>query len=213
MPRLLWNILIPILLIGGAALAVFFGLNALLPPQKPLNPAAGQSAPAKTTAPVTTPAPAATAEPKPAPSANPAATATGTSSGVPAKQEGSLVQLSTTQLTGDVAALEKRLAQAGPVRYRILVVDDAAGTDKTDYVDVLASKWNEPKADTLLLVVFAREGFDIRFYMGTNFHTKGVKVAEMLGLIRGQYFPRSSKGDAAGGLIALIQAVDQRMSQ
>lgn len=210
MPRLLWNILIPILLIGGAALAVFYGLNALLPSEKPLNAGAGQTAPAKTTTPVTTPAPPATSDPKPAPSTTPA---TGTSTGVPAKQEGSLVQLSTTQLTGDVAALERRLAQAGVVRYRILVVDDAGGEDKTDYVDELAGKWNEPKADTLLLVVFAREGFDIRFYMGNEFHTKGIKVADMLGWIRGEYFPRSSKGDAAGGLIALIQAVDQRMSQ
>lgn len=211
MPRLLWNILIPILLIGGAALAVFYGLNALLPSQKPLNTGAGQSAPAGTAAPVTAPTPATTPDPKPAPAATSAAT--GTSTGVPAKQEGSLVQLSTTQLTGDVAALERRLAQTGVVRYRILVVDDAGGGDKTDYVDELAVKWNEPKPDTLLLVVFAREGFDIRFYMGNEFHTKGIKVADMLGWIRGEYFPRSSKGDAAGGLIALIQAVDQRMSQ
>lgn len=209
MPRLLWNILIPILLIGGAALAAFFGLNSLLPSRAPLNPPAAQSSSATPAVPAAKPAPTQAPDSKPAPT--PASTANKT--GVPARQEGSLVQLSATPLTGDVAALEQKLAQAGPVRYRILVVDDANGSDKNDYVGLLATKWNEPRADTLLLVIFAREGFDIRFYMGTNFHTKGVTVADLLGMIRGQYFPKTSKGDAAGGLIALIQAVDQRMSQ
>lgn len=117
-----------------------------------------------------------------------------------------------TQLPGDQAALDRYLNAAGPVNYKILVIETTDGEDKTAYLDRVAATWDEPKENTLLLVLFKQDNWDIRFFMGARFGQAKVSVNEMLTLVRQQYLARSQKGDVAGGLAALMEAVNQRMS-
>lgn len=129
---------------------------------------------------------------------------------VPPKQEQALVHTAADPLPGDAKALEQALKAHSEVHYRILTVDDA-GEDKTDWLDRVAAEWGEPRPDTLLLVIFARDNYDIRFYMGANFRSQDVTVDEMLKMVRTFYFPKSQKGDVAGGLASLVTEVNWRM--
>jgi hypothetical protein len=116
-------------------------------------------------------------------------------------------------LPGDVKALEAALAAGGPVAYKVLVIDSTDGEDLTAYLDRVAAEWQQPAQDTLLLVIFTRENYDLRFYMGPGFRARGVTVEEMLSLVRSQYFAtKNQDGDVAGGLTNLIGAVSKRMS-
>jgi uncharacterized membrane protein YgcG len=131
---------------------------------------------------------------------------------IPEKQPQVALQNTTdVQLPGDAKALEAALQAGGPVQYKILVIDSSDGEDKTDYLDRVAEKWGLPAADTLYLVLYAKENYDIRFYMGANFRSGNVSVDEMLGMVRNLYLAKSQKGDTAGGLADLINAVNQRM--
>lgn len=114
-------------------------------------------------------------------------------------------------LPGDVKALDAALAASGPVKYKVLVIDSTDGEDLTAYLDRVAAEWQQPAQDTLLLVIFTQENYDLRFYMGPGFRAKGVTVEEMLSLVRAQYFATKAKGDVAGGLVKLIGAVNERM--
>lgn len=68
-------------------------------------------------------------------------------------------------LPGDAKALEQALQAASPVKYKVLVIDSTEGED----LDRVAESWGQPKADTLLLVLFTQDNYDLRFYMGANF--------------------------------------------
>lgn len=114
-------------------------------------------------------------------------------------------------LPGDQSAWKQALDAPSPVRYRVLVIDDTDGEDRTDYLDRMAEKWGLPAADQLYLVIFTKANYDLRFYMGANFRAKGVTVDEMLTLVRTHYFVKSQKGDVAGGLADLVNAVNRRM--
>ncbi len=117
-----------------------------------------------------------------------------------------------SELPGDNSSLEKALLVESTVKYKILVIDSTDGEDKTAYLDRVAESWGQPKADTLLLVVFTQDNYDLRFFMGANFRTQNVSVDEMLKLVRGSYFAKSQKGNVAGGLADLITAVNARMA-
>lgn len=117
------------------------------------------------------------------------------------------------QLPGDGAALEEALKQSSPVQYKILVIDSTDEEDKTDYLDRVAEKWGLPGPDMLYLVIYTKENYDIRFYMGASFRTAGVTVDEMLGLVRTHYLAQKRDGDVSGALAELIAAVNHRMSQ
>lgn len=117
-----------------------------------------------------------------------------------------------TQLPGDAAALEEALKHTSPVRYKILVIDSTDEEDKTDYLDRVAEQWGLPGPDTLYLIIYTKENYDIRFYMGANFRTAGVTVDEMLGLVRTHYLAQKRDGDVSGALAELVGAVNQRMS-
>lgn len=132
---------------------------------------------------------------------------------IPPKQEQALINASSDQLPGDMAALKRELAYHSSIRYRILVVDDSGGMDKTDYLDQVAEAWGEPAPDTLLLVVFAQDNYDIRFYMGSNFRQMGATVDTMLKTVRTAYFPLSQKGNVAGGLARLLSVVSDEYSE
>lgn len=116
-------------------------------------------------------------------------------------------------LPGDVESLEQALKNPGSVKYKVLVIDSTDGEDKTAYLDRVAAEWKQPAADTLLLVIFTRDNYDIRFYMGASFRANGVSVDEMLSLVRSRYFAGVRKGDVAGGLVSLMAAVDERMGR
>jgi len=117
------------------------------------------------------------------------------------------------QLPGDAAALEEALKRTDPVRYKILVIDSADEEDKTDYLDRVAEQWGLPGADTLYLIIYTKDNYDIRFYMGADFRSANVSVDEMLGLVRTHYLAGKRGGDVAGALADLIGAVNQRMSE
>lgn len=114
-------------------------------------------------------------------------------------------------LPGDALALDQALQADGPVKYKVLVVDSTNGEDKTAYLDRVASEWEQPAANSLLLVVFTQDNYDIRFYLGATFREHGVTVDDMLQLVRGTYLPKARQQDAAGGLTALIGAVNERI--
>lgn len=115
-------------------------------------------------------------------------------------------------IAGDMKALEKTLNESAPIRYRILVVNETEGEDPSAYLERVAAQWGEPKADSLLLVLFANDNWNLRFYMGSKLSAAGVTVDEMLALVRDHYFPRSRKGDPSGGLTDLVRAVNARMA-
>ncbi|HYG56610.1 MAG TPA: hypothetical protein VD902_00885 [Symbiobacteriaceae bacterium] len=130
---------------------------------------------------------------------------------IPADKGAWLIVAAGTRLPGDQAALEAAMEQPSPIHYKILVTDDAAGEDRTAYLDRVAQTWAQPAENTLLLVIFTAANNDIRFFMGHGFRQQGVTVDEMLGLVRTLYLPVASKGDAAGALAGLIRAVNTRM--
>lgn len=116
-------------------------------------------------------------------------------------------------LPGDLNRLERELNYRSSIRYRILVVEDSGSMDKTDYLDQVAAKWGEPAPDTLLLIIFARDNHDIRFYMGANLTRQGATIDSMLRTLRANYFPLSQKGDVADGLARFIAAVSDQYSE
>ncbi|MDF2630131.1 MAG: hypothetical protein K0R39_3962 [Symbiobacteriaceae bacterium] len=144
---------------------------------------------------------------KPAPVQAPSTSAPPTSSNgsTPGKAPGTI--------PGDQAALQAALAEKSAVRYEIVVADDTGGRDQDAYLDWLTAQKKWPEASSLVLVVYAKENYDLRFAMGATFFEKKVTVDEMLTLMRSSYFPKGSKGDPAGGLAELIRAVNQRLAK
>lgn len=117
------------------------------------------------------------------------------------------------EIPGDTAALKAALAEKSNVHYEIVLVDDTGGRDKDAYLDWLIAEKKWPEKSSLVLVVYAKDNYDLRFAMGADFFEKKVTVDEMLALIRSSYFPKGSKGDPAGGLADLIRAVNLRTAQ
>jgi uncharacterized membrane protein YgcG len=128
---------------------------------------------------------------------------------VPAKQDKPIVHAATAPLPGDMARLEKELAVQSNVKYKILVVDDTQGEDLTAYLDRVAAEWKEPAPESLLLVIAAKDNYNLRFFFGANLTQKGMTVEKMLELVRTHYFANSQKGEVAGGLAQLISAVNE----
>lgn len=125
--------------------------------------------------------------------------------------EVSLQNTTGVDLPGDTAALEAAIAAPGPVRYKILVIDSTEGEDRTAYLDRVAAERGVPGPDTLYLIIYTEDNYDIRFYMGANFRAAGVDVDEMLTLVRTHYLDGKREGDVAGALADLVEAVNQRM--
>ncbi|MFZ5824867.1 MAG: hypothetical protein ACOY94_11105 [Bacillota bacterium] len=130
---------------------------------------------------------------------------------VPNRSQAPVQLESATGLTGSEAELQAALRENSSVTYKILVVDEDP-TDRTAYLDQVLDEWGWPAANELLLVIFPKANYDIRFAMGANFRQSDLTVGEMLHLVRTQYLGRSQQGDAAGGLAALIRTVNLEMS-
>ena len=104
------------------------------------------------------------------------------------------------------------LSEASPVAYRVIVVGAIGGTDKTKYLDQVVAEHGKLAANEMILVVFAQDGYDIRFEMGSLFRQKGVTVDEALGLVRSQYQVKARAGEPENGLAALIRAINKRIA-
>lgn len=115
-------------------------------------------------------------------------------------------------MPGDMAALRAALGEGTALNYRIIVTDAPKGVDKTQYLDeMLAAKGWYPGKNELLLLVFPKDNFDIRFAMGALLFEKKVSVQAMLDLVRDNYFPKARTGDPATGLADLVRAVNQQV--
>jgi hypothetical protein len=121
------------------------------------------------------------------------------------------VQMETAAtLPGKPADLTDALKGPSPVGYKLLVVDENPA-DRTAYLDEVLADWEWPAAHEMLIVIFPKANYDLRFALGANFQESGVTVDEMLKLVRTEYFARSQKGDVYGGLAALAQSINKRM--
>lgn len=130
---------------------------------------------------------------------------------VPDKSPKTVQMETAATLPGNQADLASALKGPSPVAYKLLVVDESPA-DRTAYLDEVLAKWEWPAANELLLVLFPKANYDLRFALGADFRQNGVTVEEMLTLVRSEYFARSQKGDVYGGLAALAQAVNKRMA-
>lgn len=126
----------------------------------------------------------------------------------PQSQSGSLIP---PGVGGNTDALKLALGESTTVKYRLVVVIDTDGGDRTQYLDRLVAEQGQPAGDELLLVVFPKAGYDIRFAMGAIFRQKQVTVEELLGMVRSAYLPEVRKGDPAAGLAALVREVNRRV--
>jgi hypothetical protein len=124
-----------------------------------------------------------------------------------------IVDVSSRGLAGDRAALDQAMAESSAIHPRILVVDDTGdGRSLTDYLELVADQWGEPRHNSLLLVVFTGRNNNIRFWMGADMIRAGITVDEMLDWLHMIYFDRTHLGDPAGGLARLIRRVNLRMA-
>lgn len=114
-------------------------------------------------------------------------------------------------IPGGGADLERALAEASPVTYRIVGVGATNGRDRTELLDAILAANGWPTADQLVLVVFTQDGHDLRFAMGSVFRERGIEFSTLLALVRSEYQPRARQGDPAGGLAALIRAVNRQV--
>lgn len=103
--------------------------------------------------------------------------------------------------------MKQALAESQAVSYRIMVVGDTDGGDRTAYLDQLIEKQGRPGQNELLIVIFAKANYDIRFAMGTGFNGK-LAVADILAIVRNEYLPEARKGDPSAGIAKLVRAVN-----
>jgi uncharacterized membrane protein YgcG len=119
---------------------------------------------------------------------------------IPAQNQ-SMVTIDTQQgLPGSVKELKEALGELSAVHYQVIAIDDTQGEDREAYLDRVLAQWGWPEADTLLVVVYDRANFDVRFAMGADFRAQNVMVEEMVGLFRTHYFPAARQSDPALGL-------------
>lgn len=113
-------------------------------------------------------------------------------------------------LPGDLAALKAARAQKSSVTFEIVTVNEAV-SNRDAHLDTLLAQKKWPGPSMLVLAVYAKDGYDVRFAMGSAFTNK-VTVPDMLTIVRTTYLPKARENNAAGGLAELIKAVNQRMT-
>lgn len=131
---------------------------------------------------------------------------------VPRKDAANVQAEELAAVYGDLGEAKAALAEPSAVRYKVLIVSDSLPEDRTAYLDRVLAQWGWPEADQLLLVLFTKGNYDLRFAMGTDFGQMGVKVDEMVGYIHDLYVPELRKGDPGRALAAFIRTVNQRMA-
>jgi len=115
-------------------------------------------------------------------------------------------------LPGDTASLKEALKAETPVTYTIIVADDAPREmDKTLYLDQMLTERGYPKKNEILLVIFPQDNHNIRFALGALVFDRKISLESMLEMVQNQYLTRSRRGDPAGGLAALITAINEKV--
>jgi hypothetical protein len=130
------------------------------------------------------------------PSVPPAGTETNTAQPQPAQPSGAV--------PGDTKALEVALSAPSHLRYQIEVVTEPVD-DPTKYLDDRMAK-SPPGPNELLFLLFATKNYDIRFGMGAM--DPPLSADAVYAQVKATYLPK--KGDPAGGLAALITALNQQ---
>lgn len=198
------------------AAAVLAGCSAKTagpaPAPAPVPPVAAQPAPqVPATPPSPAPAPATPAPSTPSTPATPAPPTPATpaqsgSAGIAASSLQELVPLK------DAGTVRVALSEASPIAYRVIVAGDLGGVSKDQYLDQVVQAHGKLQGGELILVVYARDNYDVRFELGPLFRQRNVTAADILGLVRSVYQPKSRAGDPDGGLAALIRAINQRLA-
>lgn len=106
-------------------------------------------------------------------------------------------------LPGDSKALEAALSAPSPLSYQIEVVTEPVD-DLTKYLDDRLAK-NGPGPNELLFLLFATKNYDIRFGMGAM--SPPLSPDQVYAQVKAHYL--SNKTDPAGGMAALITALNQ----
>ncbi|MBY6278322.1 hypothetical protein, partial [Symbiobacterium thermophilum] len=108
-------------------------------------------------------------------------------------------------------ALREALRVQSPITYTIVLAHDAPREmDKTAYLDQMLAEQGYPGKNEILLVLFPADNYNIRFAMGSLVFDRRITLQQMLELVQSQYLTRSRQGDPAGGLAALINAINER---
>jgi len=115
-------------------------------------------------------------------------------------------------IPGDTEALKEALRVKSPVTYTIVIAHDAPREmDKTEYLDQMLAEQGYPGKNEILLVLFPADNYNIRFAMGALVFDRKITLQQMLELVQNQYLPRSRQGDPAGGLAALVSAINEQV--
>lgn len=154
------------------------------------------------------PTPPQQSEPQPTPK-TPQEPDTPSPSDAPEKPEEPDLQI--PELPGDMEALREALRAPSPITYTIVIAHDAPREmDKTAYLDQMLAEKGYPGKNEILLVLFPADNYNIRFAMGALVFDRKITLPQMLELVQTQYLTRSRQGDPAGGLAALINAINQQ---
>mgnify|MGYP001317448339 CR=1 FL=1 len=157
------------------------------------------------------PSPPPQTEPQPAPNPTPPEEPNTPSPPADAPEEPAQAGPDAPDLPGDMEALKAALQIPSPITYTIIVAHDAPREmDKTAYLDQLLAEQGYPGKNEILLVLFPADNYNIRFAMGSLVFDRRITLQQMLELVQSQYLTRSRQGDPAGGLAALINAINER---
>ncbi len=114
-------------------------------------------------------------------------------------------------LPGDKEALRTALKAETPITYTIVIADAPREMDKTAYLDQMLAEQGYPGKNEILLVIFPADNYNIRFAMGALVFDRKISLQQMLEMVQNQYLARSRRGDPAGGLADLIDAINQKV--
>ena len=157
------------------------------------------------------PSPPPQSEPQPTPGPPPSEDPTTPSSPDEPPEESTEPDPEVPDLPGDLEALKEALRVESPITYTIIIARDAPREmDKTDYLDQMLAEQGYPGKNEILLVLFPADNYNIRFAMGALVFDRKISLQQMLEMVQNQYLPRSRQGDPAGGLAALINAINER---
>lgn len=150
-------------------------------------------------------------EPQPSPPAPPTDNPTppSTPETPPATPGGSEPEV--PDLPGDKEALRSALKAETPITYTIVIADAPREMDKTAYLDQMLAEQGYPGKNEILLVLFPADNYNIRFAMGALVFDRKISLQQMLEMVQSQYLTRSRRGDPAGGLADLINAINEKV--
>ena len=157
------------------------------------------------------PSPPPQTEPQPTPNPTPPETPETPSQPADAPEDPAEPEPDVPALPGDTEALKEALRVQSPITYTIVLAHDAPREmDKTAYLDQMLAEQGYPGKNEILLVLFPADNYNIRFAMGSLVFDRRITLQQMLELVQSQYLTRSRQGDPAGGLAALINAINER---